>query len=339
MDRCRGERSAHRTLRSVPAGSFEGAGSRLFKDCPGEAALPECNMGLQRAPRGWRRWRVIRVAAVLLAAALAGLLVITPRTAEWFLFLPDRSDPGDPPAIAGIEGRNVGLEAEDGVPIHGWWWEVEPAGPAVLFFHGNAGNIAGRVSTAAGLVRRGVSVFLLEYRGYGASEGSPSEDGILRDGRAGLDWVVDRVRGPERVVLYGRSLGGVVAASLGSRERVAGVILESSFTTLEEMASAVYPWIPRFFFRRLRGHYDNLSAVGRMDRPLLVVHGTADDLAPVEMGRTLHQRAGVAARWFEVEGAGHNDMIQVGGDLYFDTVAEFVKDVTAVNPSGHPGGG
>ncbi len=339
MDRCRGERSALRTLRSVPTGSFAGTGSGPFEDCPGEAALPECNMGLQRAPRGRRRRRVIRVAAVLLAAALAGLLVITPRTAEWFLFLPNRSDPGDPPAIAGIEGRNIGLEAEDGVAIHAWWWEVEPAGPAVLFFHGNAGSIAGRVSTAAGLVPRGVSVLLLEYRGYGASEGSPSEDGILRDGRAGLDWVVDRVRGPERVVLYGRSLGGVVAASLGSREPVAGVILESSFTTLEEMASTVYPWLPRFLFRRLRGHYDNVSAVSRMDRPLLVVHGTADELAPVEMGRTLHRRAGAAARWFEVEGAGHNDMIQVGGDLYFDTVAEFVKDVTAVNPSGHPGGG
>lgn len=266
----------------------------------------------------------------MLVALATAFIMISPRTAEWFVYFPDGSDPGSPPPLHGVEGVDIDLETADGVPIHGWWWNAGAEAPAVLFFHGNAGNIASRVGTAEGLVARGVSVFLLEYRGYGRSQGRPSEEGIVLDGRAGLDWVSQEVGGAGRVVLHGRSLGAFVAAEVGSRTGVAGIILESAFTSLEDMAAAAYPFIPRFLLRRLRGHYDNLAAVERGDTPVLVVHGTADRLVPTRMGEALLERAGGRGEWHGVEGAGHNDVVLVGGREYFERIADFVHGLTAL---------
>lgn len=289
-------------------------------------------------PPNRRSWpqRGLRILLAVLVALATAYIMISPRTAEWFVYLPDSSDPGSPPPLHGVEGVDVDLKTADGVRIHGWWWNAGPEAPAVLFFHGNAGNIASRVGTAEGLVERGVSVFLLEYRGYGRSQGRPSEDGIVEDGRAGLDWVSREVGGAGRVVVHGRSLGGFAAARVGSRAGVAGIILESAFTDLEDMAAAAYPFIPRFLLRRLRGHYDNLAAVDQADAPVLVVHGTADRLVPTRMGEALLEQAGERGEWHGVEGAGHNDVVLVGGRGYFDRIADFVHEVTAVTGTAEP---
>lgn len=284
------------------------------------------------SPPDRRSWpqRGLRILLAVLVALATAFIMISPRTAEWFVYIPDGSDPGSPPPLHGVEGLDIDLETADGVSIHGWWWDAGPEAPAVLFFHGNAGNIASRVGTAEGLVARGVSVFLLEYRGYGRSQGRPSEDGVVQDGRAGLDWVSREVGGAGRVVLHGRSLGGFVAAEVGSRAGVAGIILESAFTDLEDMAASAYPFIPRFLLGRLQGHYDNLAAVDRGSAPVLVVHGTADRLVPARMGQALLERAGDRGQWHGVEGAGHNDVVLVGGRAYFDRISDFVHEVTTV---------
>lgn len=273
-----------------------------------------------------RRMGIWAAALILLTGVL--YLVISPRLAETLLFFPDSSDPGAPPPVAGLEGRDVELTTADGVRIHGWWWSASDDAPAVVFFHGNAGNLAMRVSTAEGLASRGLSVFVLSYRGYGRSEGRPSEEGVLHDGRAALEWVSREVGGTHRVVLHGRSLGGFVAAGVGAEAGVAGVILESSFTTLYEIAREVYPILPRFLLGRLRGHFDNLDAVSRVEAPVLVIHGAADALIPPEMGERLHRRARQGHGWLPVEGAGHNDLPFVAGEDYFDQVATFVRRVT-----------
>lgn len=275
---------------------------------------------------GWGR-RGIRLGVLVAGVLLGAYIMFSPRTAEWFLFLPDSSDPGEPPALHGVSGRSVDLETADGVRVHGWWWDVGAEAPAVVFFHGNAGNIGGRLQTAEGLVVRGISTFLLDYRGYGRSAGNPSEEGIRLDGEAALDWVAGQAGGSHRVVLHGRSLGGVVAAEVAARHSPAGVILESTFTDLHAMARAVYPVIPSFLLRRLKGHFDVLEAVSRIDAPLLIIHGTADRLVPFSMGRALREQAGPGAEWYPVEGAGHNDLVWVGGEDYFDEVADFVHRV------------
>ncbi|MEX2530402.1 MAG: alpha/beta hydrolase [Gemmatimonadota bacterium] len=270
-------------------------------------------------------------ALVLLALALTGviaLFMISPVLAERLLFFPDPTDPGNPPPLAGTEGRSVLLTTQDGVELHGWWWDAGEEAPTVLFFHGNAGTIAGRLATAEMMVRRGISTFHIDYRGYGRSGGEPSEVGVRRDAEAALAWLVLERGGEERIVIHGRSLGGAVAAGLAADRRVAGVVLESTFTSLAEMGGEVYPFLPSFLLRRLRGRFDTLGAVSRVRAPVLVIHGRADDLIPFRMGEALHERAPVPKAFYPVAGAGHNDLPLVGGEAYAERVAAFVRQVS-----------
>jgi uncharacterized protein len=287
----------------------------------------------------WHRvffW-VMAGAAILLAL----YLLISPGLAERFVFIPDSTDPGAPPVLAGIPGEDVELEASDGIQIHGWWWNAGADAPAVVFFHGNAGNISIRVHTARGLVERGVSVFLLSYRGYGRSQGRPSEEGVLLDGRRALDWVADEVGGAHRVVLHGRSLGGFVAAGVAAvtSSPVGGLILESTFTSLHAMAREVYPFIPSFLMSRLHGHFDTLSTVQSTQHPILVIHGGADRLIPPAMGESIHATAPNAQEFYRVSGAGHNDLPMVAGAEYFDRVASFVRQVAGTGAGAEGAGG
>ena len=227
--------------------------------------------------------------------------------------------------MASVAGERVELETSDGVGIFGWWYAPPGASAAVLLLHGNAGNVGGRTPLAEGLVARGIAVFLLEYRGYGGNPGEPSIAGAIRDAEAGLRFVADRAGGEERTVLFGRSLGGAVGMQALEGAAVGAVILESTFTSLEAMANSVYPWLPGFLFRRLSGLLDTRSAVARFEGPLLVVHGSEDDLVPAEMGRELLEAGSGPRDWFEVRGAGHNDVFVVGGGAYFDRLATFVR--------------
>lgn len=263
---------------------------------------------------------------VALLALLLGVpvVIISPSLAEHFLFFPDRSDPGPPPPLASVEGEAVEVETEDGLRLRSWWYRTGPGAPAVLLLHGNAGHLGGRTPLAEGLVERGVSVLLLEYRGYGGNEGDPTIDGLVRDARAGLEELERRV-GSSRTVLFGRSVGGAIGVQALAGRPVAGVILESCFTSLAEIAGSVYPILPSFFFGRLRGHLDTRAAVARIEAPVMVVHGTQDGIVPPRMGRALHEAAGEPKEWYAVEGAGHNDVFYVGGGAYFDRLARFVR--------------
>lgn len=265
------------------------------------------------------------------------VVILSPGLAEAILFRPSRGDPGAPPALVGVRGEIARITASDGVRIHGWWYPApgeergsggrgrEP--PAVLLLHGNAGDISHRTPLARGLLEQGCSVFLLEYRGYGASGGSPSEEGLHLDAVAGLHFLADRGLAPGRIIVLGRSMGGAVAARLAAAMPVGGVILESAFTSLHGMARALYPFLPGFLLHRLRGRFDTLAAVEQISVPILVVHGTRDEIVPFDMGRQLRDAAGPGTRWYPVPGAGHNDVFWVGGEDYFRTLGSFIREV------------
>jgi len=301
----------------------------------GGASAPPTAAGPSR--RGvWLLTRLARISLlfilVLLLAQGALALVISPGLVASFLFFPSREDPGPAPTLAGVPGEDVFLTTPDGTRIHGWWHDAGPGAPAVLHLHGNAGNIGGRTPIAAGFLRQGISVFMLDYRGYGRSGGKPEEEGVYQDARTALDWLQRRPEaGP--VVLHGVSLGGAVAARVAwERPEVAGLILESTFTSLEEMARVAYPFLPSFLRGRLDGQFDTLALVPDLRTPLLVIHGHEDTLIPATMGRALHQAAvqgapGEGAEWFEVMGAGHNDVFMTGGEDYFRRMAAFVSGV------------
>lgn len=177
-----------------------------------------------------------------------------------------------------------------------------------------------------GLLSSGLSVLLLEYRGYGGSGGSPSEEGLHLDAVAGHEYLSRRLGSPETVVVFGRSMGGAVAARLAAERTVGALIVEASFTSLEAMARSLYPFLPGFLFNRIKGRFDTLSRLSEVDAPILVVHGSEDEIVPLEMGKALAGAAGPAGEWLEVDGAGHNDVFWVGGREYFGRLARFVGE-------------
>jgi fermentation-respiration switch protein FrsA (DUF1100 family) len=200
--------------------------------------------------------------------------------------------------------RVVRYETADGIRLAGAYFAPPSLDrPVVLYFHGNAEAAAQNLPLAEELRARGFGVFLAEYRGYGGLDSSPSETGLYADGEAALAALGQLGVGPARIVLVGRSLGSGVAVELATRHRVAAVVLVSAYTSIVDMGRSVAgPLAPLF----VRDRFDSLSKIGRISAPLVLIHGTRDDVVPVAMGRRL-AAARPDARYVEVPEATHND--------------------------------
>ncbi len=198
--------------------------------------------------------------------------------------------PRTTPAQHGLAYRELELSTSDGERLHAWFLPHAEAHGAILVSHGNAGNIGDRLAIARAYHELGWSVLLYDYRGYGKSTGTPSEEGTYLDAEAAYDHLA-RVEGlaPERIVLHGESLGVAVTLELALRRPVAAVIAESGFTSLPDMAAEVYPFLPGRLLARIR--YDNLAKVARLGVPLFVIHSPDDDIVPVEHARRLFAAA------------------------------------------------
>jgi len=233
------------------------------------------------------------------------------------LFHPERGQPATP-ADFGVPFEEVWLVA-DGVRTQAWWMPAEDATVAVVSFHGNAGTMGDRLQHLNQLHALGVSVLAAEYRGYGDSEGSPSEEGLAADARAAAAWV--RANAPGlKLVVHGRSLGGAVGIRLADDVAVEGLIVESTFTSLEQMAGRTgIPLAPRLVV------YEFASArrIAAQSAPVLVVHGDADELIPVQMGQALADAA-PNGRLHVVPGGAHNDTLVRGGAAYWAVLRSFV---------------
>jgi len=229
------------------------------------------------------------------------------------------------PSQLGIEGEEVYLETEDGVRIHAFYLPAPGAERGLLFLHGNAGNASHRLPNAAELVRLGVHVLLLDYRGYGASEGSPSEAGAYADARAGLSYLI-RERGiPERrIVVFGRSLGGAVAVDLAADRDLAGVILESTFPSMRAVARSLFGSL---LAGLAADKFDSLRKIPQLRAPLLFFHGDRDEIIDFELGRQLFEAAPEPKAFESIRGAGHNDTVEVGGRPYFARIGRFLDEV------------
>ena len=252
-------------------------------------------------------------------AALVGLLALQEHD---LIFFPTRVHAADPSAF-GLEAEDLRISAADGTPLHGWW--LRGAGDRVLvWYHGNAGNIADRLDNARLFVERlGVNIVLVDYRGYGRSGGTPDEPGLYLDGLAIHDTVTDRGVSPDRIVLFGRSLGSAVAVEVARRRPVGAVVLESAFRSLPAMARDHYWYVPEFV---IRTRLDTESKIASIRAPKLFLHGTDDQIVPVAHGHALFARALEPKRLHLIEGATHNDTHLVGGRAYLDVWGEFLRD-------------
>jgi len=262
----------------------------------------------------------LRLAALL--CLMGGLLLIFEKR---FIYFPTRAHEATPSAL-GLPHEDAWLVTEDGVRIHGWYLPVREARWVTLVSHGNAGNISHRLDRALllqGRVRS--SVFLYDYRGYGASEGSPDEPGTYRDARAAYRWLVEQkhVKADE-LVLFGESLGSAVALELALERPAAALVLEAPFTSVPDVARRTI-FAPLAPFVRTR--YDSLARVPRLRMPLLVMQGDRDEVIPPALGRRLFDAAPEPKRYYAIPGAGHNDTYVVGGAAYWQALTDFLDGV------------
>jgi uncharacterized protein len=206
----------------------------------------------------------------------------------------------------GLNFEDAWFEAPDGTKLHGWYVPHEKPRAVVLFAHGNAGNLSHRYELLESLHELGVSVMIFDYRGYGRSEGSPSEAGILADARAARRWLAERAGVKESdIVLMGESLGGGVMVDLAATDGARALVLENTFTSLPDVAAYHYPWLPVKLLMRTR--LNSADKIARYHGPLLQAHGDADTIIPFEIGRRLFEAAGEPKEFVVIPGGDHND--------------------------------
>lgn len=260
-----------------------------------------------------------------LLAVLAVMGIFVRAFENRMIFYPVKYPSGDwRPLDSGLPAEDVRFASGDGVRLHGWFARAKgrEASLTLLWFHGNAGNITHRTDNMKELIKLGIDVFIFDYRGYGRSEGSPSEEGLYRDGFAAYDYLRQgRGIDAESIVLFGRSLGAAVALEVGTSRPVRGIILESAFTSAGDMARILMPLFPARYL--LRSRFDNIGKIGTVTVPLLIIHGANDEIVPLELGRKLFEAAPESKTFYTIPGSGHNDTHIVGRDAYYSVLKKF----------------
>ena len=216
--------------------------------------------------------------------------------------------------------------------LHGWWIpSADPRAKVVLYLHGNDGNVSTSMDGVAPLRELGYSVFMIDYRGYGASGGGfPSEAGVYQDAQSAWDYLVhERGLNPLDLIIYGHSLGGAIAIELALRHpEAAGLVVESSFTSIYDMArlEARYALLPVNLF--LNQRFDSIAKVGQLRLPVLYIHGTADETVPFEMGKALYNATPFARGFVAVPAGKHEDNAMAGGAALRSELSRFVESAT-----------
>ncbi len=239
-----------------------------------------------------------------------------------FIYFPERSYAATP-ADFGLRSEDLSIESRGGVVLKGWW--IAGGGRrALLYFHGNGGNISHRLDRVRMLVAAlGLDVALVDYRGYGASTGRPDEEGLYADGEAIYASAVARGFRADQIVLFGESLGSAVAIETALRHPCAAVILETPFLSIAAMARAVYPFLPAFL---LRTRFDNEAKITRLRAPKLIAEAERDGVVPPGHARRLFELAAPPKRFFLIRGATHNDTYVVGGQEYLGAWKTFLEE-------------
>lgn len=273
-------------------------------------------------------------AVLLVLALLLGALLLARLLESGMIFFPARYPLGVwDPAQLGVDATEHSLRTADGLTLYAWWFPARGDGdrdadagnePVLLWAHGNAGNLTGRAVHADAIAQRGLSVLVFDYRGYGKSEGRPSEQGIYRDIEAAYEFLVNELGvAPQRIVLLGRSLGAAPAARLATRVPHAGLVLIAPVPSARRMARRMFGGLPVDLLVRAR--FPVTEWVAQRATPLLVMHGDADDIIPLDYGREVFAAAAEPKQFVTLANAGHNDILAVSGDAYLDALEAFAR--------------
>ena len=288
-------------------------------------------------------WKIF-LAALLGLILFSAYLYVMQASMIYFPDMPGRNLVATPQGI-GLEFEEVRLDTADGIRIHGWFGPAsrrhrsgKPA--TVLFFHGNAGNISQRLDSIRLFHDLNLNVFIIDYRGYGLSTGKPDEAGTYEDAETAWQYLT-RSRGiaPDAIIVFGRSLGGAIAAWLASHHQPAALIVESSFVSVSSMARRLYPFLPVRLLSRFG--YNTRDHVKSVTCPVLVAHSPDDEIIPYQEGRDIFAAAPEPRYFLQMQG-GHNDGFIVSGARYVDGLRTFIdsslqpasSDASGDRPSG-----
>lgn len=243
------------------------------------------------------------------------------RFERFMIFIPSRELTAHPGSM-GLPWEKLRLTAADGPRLRAWWVPgPKPGSPVMLCLHGNAGNLSSRVEKMKIFRDAGAAQLWVEWRGYGESSGTPGEQGLYRDARAGYEWLTkEKGVPPSRVAIYGESVGGGPAVELATKVPAGKLIVESGFASIPEMAKVVFPWIPRFL---ISTRFDNLAKLPGIRLPKLFLHSREDDVVPYEQARRNFAAAAEPKTFVELQGT-HNDGFRDSQPAYGRAIADFL---------------
>lgn len=231
----------------------------------------------------------------------------------------------DFPANHHLISEDVSITTSDGVRLHGWYLKSPADKGTLLFFHGNAGNISGRLLKAQGWIERGYNVFLIDYRGYGKSESKiKNQNDLYLDAKAAFEWLKENKESDlAKIIFYGESLGTYPATRMAADYAAAALVLEAPFTSFTDLGKKYYPFVPSGWIKDFA--FANIDYIETIKTPLFILHGTRDEIVPYEMGKKLYETAVTAKEMHTLEGAAHNNLPQAGGVDYWNRSQQFIE--------------
>jgi fermentation-respiration switch protein FrsA (DUF1100 family) len=266
-------------------------------------------------------WQVL----AMLAAVYGGLALLLTVFQSRLVFFPETGrEILATPAQIGFTYEDIQLQTSDGISLRGWLIPAPQPRGTVLFLHGNAGNISHRLDSVQMFHRLGYSTLTFDYRGFGNSGDAPSEEGSYRDAEAAWRYLTEQQHIPScRIVLFGESLGGAVAAWLAARQKPGALVIASGFTSVPDLGQQLYPFLPVRWLARI--HYNTRGYLRAVSAPVLVAHSPDDDIIPFEHGRALFTAAHPPKQFFELAG-GHNDGFIFMREVWVKVLADFLDE-------------
>jgi fermentation-respiration switch protein FrsA (DUF1100 family) len=227
------------------------------------------------------------------------------------------------PHIIGLLYEEISFKTKDGVKLSGWFVPAERPGNIILFCHGNAGNIGDRLESIQIFYNLGLSTFIFDYRGYGKSEGRTTENGTYLDAETAWLYLVNKQKiPPDRIIIFGRSLGGAVASWLAQSNTPKALILESTFTSVNDIASKFYPFLPIRLLSRF--NYNACEYIQKVNCPVLVIHSRDDEIIPFSHGQRLFESANEPKEFLEITGS-HNEGFMISEKRYKEGLNAFMS--------------
>jgi len=258
---------------------------------------------------------------VLLATYLA-LATVLYFMQPKFLYSPMR-EVFSTPAELGLDFDEVIFKSADGLNLNGWYIPVDNPKFTVLFCHGNGGNIAHRLDSINIFHNLGLNCFIFDYRGYGDNQGKPSEEGTYLDALAAYNWLIGEKKTPaENIIIFGRSLGGSIAAQLAGRVEAQALVVESAFTSYVDMGKEYYPYMPVKWFARFG--YRTIDYIKNVHCPVMLIYSRNDEIVPYKFGLELYEAANEPKEFIEIFG-GHNDCFLASGEIYTEVWEKWLK--------------